>query len=116
MKKYIIPICIVLFACVSISTASAQTGPTLPSLQSVMQHNEKLIKENLQRENTKKKKTSKTLSGTTVKALTYQTLTTGNAVRLSRYNEVELWVQEIDMSKGARVESLLTQSGYDATS
>lgn len=114
MKKYLISICIVLVACITMPTASAQTGPILPSLQSVMKKNEKIVKENLQRENIKKK-APRTLSGTTIKSLTYQTLIAGNAVRLSRYNEVELWVQEIDLSKGARLESLLTQSGYDSS-
>ena len=110
ISKILILICISIFLSIENVWADVPLAP--PALQNVMKENEKLVKQNL------KKKKSSTWSWVLTKTVsyTYQTIAAGDAVRLSRYNEVDLWVQEIDLSHGATISSILTQSGYDNAS
>ncbi len=72
-----------------------------------MKENEKIVKDNLRK---KRLNSQKTIISNDQKALSYKTLIVGNAVRLSRSNEVDLWVQEINLSSGAKLQSILSQS------
>lgn len=112
LKKILLTTISLLFILSSLDIyASSILAP--PNLQNVMKENEKLVKQNL------KKKKWQTSTWTVTKkpiTYTYQTLIAGDAVRISRYNEVELWVQEVDLSRGATLTSMLTQSGYDSSS
>lgn len=47
--------------------------------------------------------------------LSYHTVQNGNAIMLSKYDTLELWVQEINLVKWWRLESLLTLGWYDET-
>jgi hypothetical protein len=76
MKKIPV-ICIIFLAYCNINIVSAQTLPPLPSLESVMKKNEKLIQTNLIQEKNKTKKNKKLpIFTNTTKVLSYQTLIT----------------------------------------
>lgn len=68
----------------------------LPKLGDVMKENEKLQK--IQKNKIRNKNIlSPVLSVQEI--LSYHTIETGNAVTLSKYDSIDLWVQEINLSK-----------------
>lgn len=45
--------------------------------------------------------------------LTYTPILTGSAIIAYKYDTVDIWVQEVDLAKGARIDSIINQYGYD---
>ncbi len=90
-----------------IPSLSAEVLP-LPKLSDVMKENEKL-----QRVQIRKNRIAKIPMLASTEILAYHTLESGNAITLSKYDTIDLWVQEIDLAKWGRMESLLTLGGYD---
>jgi hypothetical protein len=73
-------------------TQAATLAP--PSLIQVIKQNEAI-----QKRQTKKTRTPRALMLTTVENLSYHTIKTGKAITLSKYDTLDLWVQDIDLSK-----------------
>jgi hypothetical protein len=84
---------------------------TLPKLSDVIVTNEsyqKTIRKSIRR--------TKTISLPVLwitETLSYHTLNSGRAVTLSKYDTIDLWVQEIDLSKWWRISSELRLGWYD---
>ena len=117
MKKILILSSIILWIWIIPQTyADTLTSPTVkltpPSLNIVIKENEKKAKE-LTR---KKPNPIKSKSWSANVALTYRTFSTGNAVILSRYDNADLWVQEINIASWAHMSSELSLGWYDETS
>lgn len=97
----------------SVSAADIVVAP--PALQSVMQKNERYDRLQILRD----KRAPRTQSGSTNATgstdipLTYRTLQSLPSITISRANEADLWIQELDLTKGARLSSTLTLGGYD---
>ena len=79
--------------------AQAADNLILPKLGDVMKENEKLQK--LQKIQKNKIRNKNILSPvlSIQEILAYHTIETGNAVTLSKYDTIDLWVQEISLSK-----------------
>lgn len=86
-----------------------------PSLTDVIKSNEKQLKLASAQSRFKKNKTATGVLLPIKKSYSYQTIQSGKAITLSKYNEVDLWVQEVDLKKWWHMQSLLTLSGYDAS-
>lgn len=90
-------------------TQAATLAP--PSLIQVIKQNEAI-----QKRQTRKNRTPRALMLTTVENLSYHTIKTGKAITLSKYDTLDLWVQDIDLSKWWKIVSQLSLSWYDETS
>lgn len=82
-----------------------------PKLGQVMKENEKL--QRIQRVQSRFKKTSLIAPALIPDPLSYQTILAGKSVTLTKYNTIDLWVQEVNLNKWWRIESELTLGGYD---
>lgn len=82
-----------------------------PKLGQVMKENEKL--QRIQRVQSRFKKISPIAPVLTPDPLSYQTILSGKSVTLTKYNTIDLWVQEVNLNKWWRMESELTLGGYD---
>lgn len=80
-----------------------------PRLGEVLKENEKRQKSLIR----KKKIQSPIVTAPVESALSYHTVIASGAVTLTRYNDIELWVQEIDLSRWWYLKSILTLGGYD---
>lgn len=106
MRKYIIALYISFFLVPHLVSANTQLTP--PDLKSVMQKNDTYNRSLLK----KKRIPSQPWSFANVN-LTWKTLFAGKNTKLSAYDRVNLWVQEIDLAGWARLESILDIRGYD---
>lgn len=75
---------------------------TPPSLLEVIKKNEEI-----QRRQIRKNRIPKTLILSTEENLSYHTIKRQNAVEIIKYDTVDLWVQSIDLKKGAYMESII---------
>ena len=106
--RFFIPILILLYS-LPIRVQAEMLAP--PKLGQVMKENEKL--QRLQRVQSRFKKTSITLPTPSIRSLSYQTLLSGKSVTLTKYDALDLWVQEVNLNKWWKLESILTLGGYD---
>ena len=105
-------ILVIFFSLFATSVSASELTPLAPpSLTNVMKDNEKKAKLLA-----RKKKNTTTVTGSIMIDLTYKTIYTGKAVSLSRYDNVDLWVQEVRLGEWARMESLLALGGYEESS
>lgn len=88
-------------------------GLAPPKLGQVMKENEKI--QRIQRVQTRFKKATLSIPEIPVDILSYQTILAGKSITLTKYNNIDLWVQEIDLKKWWRLSSILTLGGYDET-
>ncbi len=84
---------------------------TPPSLLEVIKKNEEI-----QRRQIRKNRIPKTLILSTEENLSYHTIKRQNAVEIIKYDTVDLWVQSIDLKKGAYMESIIDLKWYDEVS
>lgn len=93
MKKYLLTSLLIFGFCGNtIASASPSLAP--PTLQNVMQKNETINKQVTKR----KPVIRKTLTGSiTMKSISYTTYFAGKSIILSRANEIDLWVQEVNL-------------------
>lgn len=87
---------------------------TLPRLSDVIIENENYQK--TIRKTTRRNKPISSLALWNTEILSYHTLDSGRAITLSKYDTIDLWVQEIDLSKWWRIESDLILGWYDELS
>lgn len=92
--KYLLIILIV-FSSLPISLQAESLTP--PGLGQVMKENEKL--QRIQRVQSRFKKISPIAPVLTPDPLSHQTILTGKSVTLTKYNTIDLWVQEVNLNK-----------------
>ena len=88
------PITALLLFVSTFSLSYADSILALPKLGDVMKENEKIHKIQIRKN---KLILSPVLSS--VEILSYHTIETGKAVTVSKYDTIDLWVQEVDLSK-----------------
>ena len=107
----------ILLAILTLSLISASltvsAAPTLapPRLGEVLKKNEKY-----DRLLARKKRSTLSNTGTVLVDLTYHTILSGHSITLTNYDTVDLWVQSVDLSAGAHIQSVLDLRGYDEVS
>jgi hypothetical protein len=85
-----------IIASIVLSVFSPTQAATLapPPLVEVIKKNEEI-----QKRQTRKIRTPRAIMLTNVENLSYHTIKTGKAITLSKYDTLDLWVQDIDLSK-----------------
>ncbi len=99
----------------SVSTSLYADDILPPKLDEVMQKNENIQKwiSIQQKKVHNRKKTALSIVSLTGEILSYHTIKTGSSIIVSRYDTVDLWVQDIRLDTGWRLESILTLGWYD---
>jgi hypothetical protein len=91
------PVIVVLLALSTFPVSYADSLLAPPKLGEVMQENEKI--QRIQRIQIRKNKSVLSPVLSSVEIFSYHTIETGKAITLSKYDNIDLWVQEIDLSK-----------------
>lgn len=86
-------------------------GLVPPGLWQVMKENEKI--QRIQRVQSRFRKITVSIPDFPIDPLSYQTILTGKSITLTKYNTIDLWVQEVNLNKWWHMESELTLGGYD---
>lgn len=93
--------------------AHAQTI-LMPSLDQAMQHNDQLLKQQWEeRKNTTSVQIQPQFTPALTDNFTYQTVFTGQSTTLKKADQANLYIQEIDLTKGAQVTSALEVASYN---
>ncbi len=107
MNKKIFSLILILL-CIGVQTTSAQIVQLKPpTLQETLEKNEELARQQAL-EIIPEKPTEKIID------FTYRKVYTGNAINIYRANEAMLWMQEINLSKGAKVDSAIEVVSYNS--
>lgn len=86
----------------SISLPAQAATITPPSLLEVIKKNEEIQKRQI-----RKNRAPRTLILSIEETLSYHTVKNQNAVEIIKYDTVDLWVQSVNLKKGAYMESII---------
>lgn len=103
---------------ISISTVVYAENLLPPQLGEVMKENENIQKSIFRQQrilNNRKKITNNVLS-MSGEILSYHTIKKGASITISRYDTIDLWVQDIQLDTWWRLDSILTLGWYDESS
>ena len=108
-KFILISILLIAFVCSLPSLYAIELVP--PKLTEVMKSNERRQKIILRKSNV-----TLPITSSREDIWSYHTLQTSKSITISRYDSIELWVQEVDLTKGWYIKSILTLGWYDEIS
>ena len=101
MMSYLLKYTLIIILGISISTSLYAENILPPKLGEVMQKNENLQKSLLRQQkiiNNRKKSLNAILS-LSGEILAYHTIKTGTSITVSRYDTIDLWVQDIQLDR-----------------
>lgn len=112
MKKIIKLSSIALLATMPLVVSAQTMSP--PSLMDTLEFNEKVFKVQNRLNLKEKIQLKRQQEAQKNQPLSYKSIKKGKAIEVFKYDVANIWVQKINLTQGAKIDSIINQYGYDA--